>query len=157
MDKSTRRKATFFDATPTDEELEAGRVFLEYLRSEVRRKSDNSLPSVRRSEQTDLADPDHHVNRVRARMLIDVGPMHLTEMKMAPGTEISRHRHGVDQIVLVVEGSLWQGNREFRAGSGFHTPAGAPYGFRVGPSGATFHEFFYGELADWAPEVLAEE
>jgi quercetin dioxygenase-like cupin family protein len=151
--RHSSRRTTFFDQTPTAEELAAGRDFLKYLRREVVRKSSHEIPSVQRSAE---ADEDGDLGHVQARVLVDAGDMHMTEMTMAPGTMISHHRHGLDQIVLVVSGSLWQGNRQIKAGGGFFTPAGTPYAFRVGETGATFHEFFYGRVEDWSPEVLAE-
>jgi hypothetical protein len=39
------------------------------------------------------------------------------------------HSHDVDQIVVVVEGTLTQGNRRFGAGMGFFTPKGKNYSF----------------------------
>jgi quercetin dioxygenase-like cupin family protein len=102
----------------------------------------------------ELIDADLPLNHTETRLLVDEGSMHLTEVKMPAGSDVPRHRHGRDQIVLVVEGSLWQGNRELTAGSGFFTPAGTAYSFRAGPEGAKFHEFFFGDVKEWAPELL---
>ena len=138
---TARRKTRFFDSSPAPDEAVANRQYQELLRTVHPRK---------------VVDHDLR-SRVQTRLLLGEGPMHLTEVRMAPGTQVPRHRHGADQIVIVREGSLWQGNRELRAGAGFFTPAGAAYGFRAGPEGATFHEFFFGAVEEWAPEVIEDD
>jgi quercetin dioxygenase-like cupin family protein len=138
-----RRKTTFFSSTPTAEEILEGRRYRDILAT--------THPTPARFQ--DL-DPELPLNRTETRLLVDQGPMHLTEVNMPAGSDVPRHRHGRDQIVLVVEGSLWQGNRELTAGSGFFTPAGSTYSFRAGPEGAKFHEFFFGDVKEWAPELL---
>ncbi len=137
------RKTTFFSSIPTAEEVAEGRRYNEILAT--------TRPTPARFR--DL-DPELPIHRTETRLLVDQGPMHLSEVKMPAGSDVPRHRHGRDQIVLVVEGSLWAGNRELTAGSGFFTPAGAAYSFRAGPEGAKFHEFFFGDVTEWAPELL---
>src|ERR1700757_3881080 len=55
----------------------------------------------------------------------DEGEYSLGWARWAPNTVIPRHRHSCDQVVLVVEGSVRQGNRVLSRGSGYFTPAGA--------------------------------
>jgi quercetin dioxygenase-like cupin family protein len=141
---TTRRTTRFFDAVPTPEQIAAGERYLDSIRD--RRPCARAVPTTGAAGQVPAS--------VQARLLVDEGPMHLTEVKMSPGVQVPRHRHGLDQIVLVAQGSLWQGNRELGPGSGFFTPAGATYGLRAGPEGVTLHEFFFGEVHEWAPEVV---
>jgi quercetin dioxygenase-like cupin family protein len=47
----------------------------------------------------------------------------------APGYFQAEHSHDVDQIVVVIEGTLTQGNRRFGPGMGFFTPKGRHYTF----------------------------
>jgi hypothetical protein len=65
-----------------------------------------------------------------------VGPFHLLEVRMAPNFVIPRHHHNIDQMVLVVEGSVRQGRRWFHPGDGYFTSAHTPYTTAAGPEGA---------------------
>ena len=140
---TVRRKTIFFSSTPTAEEMWEGRRFREILAT--------THPTPARFHDP---DPELPLHGTETRLLVDQGSMHLTEVKMPAGSDVPPHRHGRDQIVLVVEGSLWQGNRELTSGSGFFTPAGTTYSFSAGPNGAKFHEFFFGDVKEWAPELL---
>jgi quercetin dioxygenase-like cupin family protein len=48
-----------------------------------------------------------------------------------PGDVQALHSHDVEQFVIVLEGTLQQGNRLFPAGTGFFTPRQRNYGFRA--------------------------
>ena len=58
-----------------------------------------------------------------------------------PNFVMPRHYHDTDQVVLVVEGELRQGNKVLKPGSGYFTPAGSPYAFTAGPAGCRIIEF----------------
>jgi quercetin dioxygenase-like cupin family protein len=52
-----------------------------------------------------------------------------------PGQFTPAHSHDVDQIVLVLDGSISQGNRAFTRGMGFFTPKGKRYSLRASDEG----------------------
>ena len=58
-----------------------------------------------------------------------------------PGFVMPRHHHDSDQIVMILEGEMRQGNKVLKPGAGFFTPAGGAYGFTVGPAGCRIIEF----------------
>jgi hypothetical protein len=71
----------------------------------------------------------------------------------APGNFTPMHSHDVDQIVLVLEGTMHSGNRSFGPGSGFFTPKGKRYQLRAGDEGALRVEWRPSPLrmsTDWA-------
>jgi len=63
-----------------------------------------------------------------------------------PGDVTPAHSHDVDQIVVVLEGSISQGNRAFGPGSGFFTPRGKQYSLRAGDEGTV--------RVEWRPSPL---
>jgi hypothetical protein len=56
------------------------------------------------------------------------------------------HSHDVDQIVVVLEGAIRQGNRTFTPGTGFFTPKGKKYNLRAGAEGTV--------RVEWRPSPL---
>jgi quercetin dioxygenase-like cupin family protein len=66
-----------------------------------------------------------------------------------PNTYIPQHYHDVDQIVVVLKGSIFQGRREFKAGAGYFTPAGLRYSVKAGPEGASLIEIRRCALGDF--------
>jgi len=76
----------------------------------------------------------------------------LISVRYPPNTTVPRHSHDVAQIVVVLEGELRQGRRTFPVGSGYYSPAGAPYVVSSGDSGAHVLEFRHNPLTfttDW--------
>lgn len=67
--------------------------------------------------------------------------MSLACYRLAPNHIIQRHWHDSDQIIFVVDGEIWQGNRCIKPGQGYFTRAGAPYTVKAGPAGVKFLEF----------------
>jgi quercetin dioxygenase-like cupin family protein len=65
----------------------------------------------------------------------------LQAVRYPPGGTVALHRHDVPQVVFVVEGELRQGNRVFKAGSGYYTPANQAYTITAGPEGVKVIEF----------------
>jgi len=58
------------------------------------------------------ANPDHVLTRFAALLNhADEGGYSLGHARYSPNTVIPRHRHDCDQVVLVLEGSIKQGNR----------------------------------------------
>jgi len=70
----------------------------------------------------------------------------LQGVKYPPHAYIPRHHHDADQVVLVLHGELWQGNKVVKAGSGYYTPAGAAYAVKAGPAGVHLVEFRHSSL-----------
>jgi hypothetical protein len=86
----------------------------------------------------------YFAGRVERRIMVsnpDTDGLSLTIFKFAPGTVLPRHRHDVEYIELVLEGSVHHGNRVIRAGEGVYRGGGAPYTFTVGAEGATIADF----------------
>jgi len=61
---------------------------------------------------------------------------------------VPRHYHAEDQVFVVLEGEVRQGNRRFGPGSGMFVPAGNTYGVQYGPEGARYLEIRHGKPAD---------
>lgn len=61
---------------------------------------------------------------------------------------VPRHFHEEDQVFVVLEGEVRQGNRRFGPGSGMFVPAGNTYGVQYGPEGARYLEIRHGKPAD---------
>ena len=101
-------------------------------------------------EQVDLNK--WYEGRFRARPLLNRGgenPRSVIEVAYDPGGYIPQHYHDVDQVVVVTKGSLFQGKREFTAGSGYYTPAGVRYSIKAGPEGVTVVEIRSCTLGDY--------
>jgi quercetin dioxygenase-like cupin family protein len=71
---------------------------------------------------------------------IDCGAYNTLQTKVPPGFNVPRHKHNSAQIVFVMQGSAFQGKREFHVGEGWCTPAGSPYGIQAGPEGLIWLE-----------------
>jgi quercetin dioxygenase-like cupin family protein len=74
-------------------------------------------------------------------------------VRHAPGSVTPTHSHDVDQIVLVLDGAISQGNRTFRPGTGFFTPKGKRYMLRAEDEGTVRVEWRPSPLrfsTDWA-------
>jgi mannose-6-phosphate isomerase-like protein (cupin superfamily) len=61
---------------------------------------------------------------------------------------VPRHHHEEDQVFVVLEGEVRQGNRRFGPGSGMFVPAGSTYGVQYGPEGARYLEIRHGKPAE---------
>jgi hypothetical protein len=96
--------------------------------------------------------------RLTTRILFDQGPsgFSLSESEVAPGTHVLRHKHNVPQLILILEGSMKQGNREIGPGAGYFTPADTPYGFVAGNEGCRYVEFRIGAIEDVTTEIVED-
>ena len=101
----------------------------------------------------DITDPDDAMIKIQAAVNHDGADGYsLLCVHYAPNAQIPRHRHDVAQIVLVLEGEAWQGNRRFGPGAGYFTPAGSAYAVKAGPEGVRLVEFRHSPLTfetDW--------
>jgi mannose-6-phosphate isomerase-like protein (cupin superfamily) len=61
---------------------------------------------------------------------------------------VPRHFHEEDQVFVVLEGEVRQGNRRFGPGSGMFAPAGSTYGVQYGPEGARYLEIRHGKPSE---------
>ena len=61
---------------------------------------------------------------------------------------VPRHYHEEDQVFIVLEGEVRQGNRRFGPGSGMFVPAGNTYGVQYGPEGARYLEIRHGKPSE---------
>ena len=61
---------------------------------------------------------------------------------------VPRHHHVEDQVFIVLEGEVRQGNRRFGPGSGMFVPGGSTYGVQYGPEGARYLEIRHGKPSD---------
>jgi mannose-6-phosphate isomerase-like protein (cupin superfamily) len=61
---------------------------------------------------------------------------------------VPRHYHEEDQVFVVLEGEVRQGNRRFGPGSGMFVPAGSTYGVQYGPEGARYLEIRHGKPSE---------
>jgi hypothetical protein len=71
-----------------------------------------------------------------------------------PPRAYPRHFHYEDQVFVVLEGELRQGNRRFGPGSGVFIPARTTYGVQFGPDGARYLEIRHGRPADRGLEFV---
>jgi len=74
-------------------------------------------------------------------------------VRHAAGNVTPTHSHDVDQIVLVLDGSIKQGNRAFTPRTGFFTPKGRRYMLTAGDEGTVRVEWRPSSLrfaTDWA-------
>jgi hypothetical protein len=85
----------------------------------------------------DFADYFRGAQRSKRSQL---GPYHVLESRLAPSFVLPRHHHSIDQLVLILDGELRQGNRSFGAGDGYYSPAFTPYANSAGPEGVRFVE-----------------
>jgi len=70
----------------------------------------------------------------------------LQRVRYAPGAYVPRHSHDVAQVVMILEGAAYLGNRRFGPGQGYYTPAGKGYSVQVGEEGVTLIEFRHSPL-----------
>ncbi len=61
---------------------------------------------------------------------------------------VPRHHHAEDQVFIVLDGEVRQGNRRFGPGSGMFIPGGSTYGVQYGPQGARYLEIRHSKPAD---------
>lgn len=108
----------------------------------------DALPSVGRTvpaRVTAALDVDSYLRKgfVSRPLSVDVpeNAPSLIEYSFQPNFVVPRHHHDTDQIVLVLEGNLKQGNRELGPGDGYFTPAGTTYSVSAGEEGCRFVEF----------------
>ncbi|HKE75641.1 MAG TPA: cupin domain-containing protein [Acidimicrobiales bacterium] len=111
----------------------------------------------------DTADPESAMIKIQAPVNhSDPSGYSLLCVRYAPGAVVPRHRHDVAQVVLVLDGELWQGNRRFGPGAGYFTPAGSAYTVKAGPEGVRLVEFRHSPLTfetEWvgdAPSQLSD-
>jgi hypothetical protein len=74
-----------------------------------------------------------------------------------PGMIVRRHGHRSPQVVYVIDGSIWCGDRLCSAGTHIELPEGAAFGpFRAGPDGVTMFEVMLGDPRSWGdrPELV---
>jgi len=74
-----------------------------------------------------------------------------------PGMIVRRHGHRSPQVVYVIDGSIWCGDRLCEAGTHIELPEGAAFGpFRAGPDGVTMFEVMLGDPRSWGdrPELV---
>lgn len=88
----------------------------------------------------------------------------LSAVRYAPGAYVPRHHHDVPQVVIVLEGEAFLGNRRIGPGAGYFTPAGSAYSVQTGDAGVTMLEFRHSPLsfetvwvADPKAQRLADE
>jgi hypothetical protein len=88
------------------------------------------------------------------RILFNEFGYSLIEWELKADVEMGdhRHKHKVDQVILVTEGSMKHGNKVLEPGDGYFTPADTPYTFEVGPEECSFVDFRLG-----APEDVTSE
>ncbi|OLO25801.1 hypothetical protein PZ61_0235805 [Streptomyces sp. MNU77] len=101
-------------------------------------------------EQVDLNA--WYEGRFHARALLNLAgedARSVLQVAYDPNAYIPQHYHDVDQVVLVVRGTLFQGKREFKAGSGYYTPAGVRYSVKAGPEGVSVVEIRRCALGDF--------
>ncbi len=75
-------------------------------------------------------------------------------IELAAGSLVPEHRHGNEQLGVLVAGSLafriGEESRELRPGAMWAIPADVPHEVRVGPDGAVVVEVFAPRRDDWA-------
>lgn len=84
------------------------------------------------------------------------GPFHLLRIKFEPNFNLPRHYHNMDQVVFVLKGEAWQGNRRFGPGEGWSTPAEQPYQVAAGPDGLELVEVRHEPLENLTTHWLEE-
>jgi hypothetical protein len=87
---------------------------------------------------------------------VQSGPYNLLHCKFAPNFTLPRHFHNFDQLVFVLEGEAWQGNRRFGPGEGWSTPARHPYAVSAGPEGCHTVEVRTDPLAELTTNWLED-
>jgi len=120
----------------------------------------NTMPVVSVMSE-DTPDPESAMIKIQAPVNhSDAGGYSLLCVRYAPDAVVPRHRHDVAQVVLVLEGELWQGNRRFGPGMGYFTPAGSAYAVKAGPDGVRLVEFRHSPLAfetEWVGDARAQQ
>ncbi len=67
--------------------------------------------------------------------------LELFEVYKPPNVANPPHAHAEDEIIYVLEGSIWFGKNELGPGSAVFVPAWTLYSFRTGDDGARFTNF----------------
>lgn len=103
-----------------------------------------SLESVtpeRRASMTpaELAEADHIATFTHHPG--DESSPNLFEVRFEPNTVARPHAHAIDEVIVVVEGSLSFGNRVLVPGSSVLIPSETLYSFTAGPDGVRFLNF----------------
>ena len=94
-----------------------------------------------------LGDPDRPSLAIQAAVNPAESGCSLMAVRYPPNATVALHRHDVAQIVVVLEGELRQGNRVFKPGAGYYTPAHQAYTITAGPDGVKVIEFRPGPLS----------
>ena len=94
------------------------------------------------------ADPEQATTFLRA-LVNHAEPegFSLQAVRYAPGAYVPRHHHDVAQVVYVLEGEAFLGNRRLGPGAGYFTPVGSAYAVQAGDGGVTMLEFRHSPLS----------
>jgi quercetin dioxygenase-like cupin family protein len=88
------------------------------------------------------------------RILFNQDGYNLHEWVLAPGAPAPPHKHNMDTVVLITEGSIKVGDREYGPGGGYFLPVGTVEAFETGPEGVRFVEFRLGAAEDVTSEPM---
>ena len=74
-------------------------------------------------------------------------------VEVEPGVDLPEHRHGNEQLGMVIEGSVifrvGDEERSLRAGGIWRIPSDTPHTFTAGDAGAVIIDIFSPPRADW--------
>jgi mannose-6-phosphate isomerase-like protein (cupin superfamily) len=158
---STSRKVTFWDTHAEPEipqELAANGVVADYNTGQMadgdvsaRATAPGFPPGLLESIDWSVARPTNWKFQPLLNQTDDNG-WSVTCYIVPPESErlpyaVPRHYHEEDQVFIVLEGEVRQGNRRFGPGSGMFVPAGSTYGVQYGPEGARYLEIRHGNPA----------
>ena len=159
---STSRKVSFWDTHEEPEiplELAAAGVVSDYNTGQMA-EGDVSAPAATPGfppsllAGIDLTDLPHTNWRFQPLLnQTDDNGWSVTCYVVPPESErrphaVPRHYHEEDQVFIVLEGEVRQGNRRFGPGSGMFVPAGNTYGVQYGPEGARYLEIRHGKPSE---------
>lgn len=75
-------------------------------------------------------------------------------LRLAPGEVLSRHRHDCHRFEIIVQGSLYNGERWLKAGDVMTSAPNIPYGpHTAGPEGSTSFEIFSNHRASYSLQL----
>jgi mannose-6-phosphate isomerase-like protein (cupin superfamily) len=155
---STSRKVTFWDTHAEPEipqELAANGVVADYNTGQMadgdvsaRATAPGFPPGLLESIDWSVARPTNWKFQPLLNQTDDNG-WSVTCYIVPPESErlpyaVPRHYHEEDQVFIVLEGEVRQGNRRFGPGSGMFVPAGSTYGVQYGSEGARYLEIRHG-------------
>lgn len=112
----------------------------------------NEIMNVPDNIRSDIDLNAWYEGRFRVRGLVnhaDDGGYSVLQVQYEPNGHIPAHYHDVDQVVVVVKGTLFQGKRRFDVGAGYYTPAYTRYSVTAGPEGVTVLEYRNCRLSDF--------